>query len=265
MRSLWRGSLSFGLVNIPVRMYKACSQRELTFKLLHKKDLGRIRYARICTLDGKETPWEEVVKGYEVDKGNYVILTEEDFEKADQKLTRTIEILDFTDEDQIDTMYYDTPYYLEPEKNASKAYCLICEALKRTKKVAVGQFVFHHHEHIGVLRAHQNMLILQKLRYHSEIVSSKELKIPHVKVSKTELSMALKLIDELSHPFKPEKYSDTYVDSVKSIIKKKSKGQKIAVKKDKGAESEKVQDILALLKKSLTQDSKKKSKRRKAA
>ena len=165
MRSIWKGALSFGMIHIPVRLYSASKSRELKFKLLHKKDLSEIRYARICKADGKEIPWEEIVKGYEYQKGDYVVLTEEDFEKADIKKTRTIEILDFTDENEIDTLYYSSPYYLEPEKGAGKAYALLREALKRSKKVAVGRFVFRHHEHLGVVRPHGDLLVLHQLRH----------------------------------------------------------------------------------------------------
>lgn len=125
MRSLWKGAISFGLVNIPVRLYKASRDRELKFKLLHKKDLSEIRYARICKAEDKEVPWEEVVKGYKWEDGDFVILTEEDFESADPKKTRAIDIIDFIKEDAIDTIYYEVPYYLEPEKGAAKAYVLL--------------------------------------------------------------------------------------------------------------------------------------------
>lgn len=134
MRTIWKGAISFGLIHIPVRLYSASKSRELKFKMLHKQDLGEIRYARICKADGKEVPWEDIVKGYEYQEGDFVVLTEEDFKKANPKKTRTIEIIDFTDELQIDTMYYSTPYYLEPEKGAEKAYILLREALKRSKK-----------------------------------------------------------------------------------------------------------------------------------
>lgn len=258
MRAIWKGALSFGLIHIPVRLYSASRSRELKFKMLHKHDLSEIRYARVCKADGKEVPWEDVVKGYEVKDGDYVVLTEADFEKADIKKTRTIEILDFTKEDQIDTIYYATPYYLEPEKGAGKAYALLLEALKRSKKVAVGRFVFHHHEHLGVVRVHENHLILHQLRYQTEILSPKDLNIPQVKVAKNELDIALKLIDELTKPFKPSQYSDTYTDDVKALIKKKAKGQRVTIKKEPRAPSAKAQDIMHLLKASL-------KKKRKAA
>ncbi len=254
MRSLWKGALSFGLVHIPVRMYSASAERDLSFKLLHKKDLAEIRYARICKVDGKEIPWEDLVKGYETENGTYVVLTQEDFERANVQKTRTIEILDFTHENKIDTIYYDTPYYLEPDKGASNAYSLLYQALKQAKKIAVGRFVFHNHEHIGVIRVHKNILVLHQLRYHNQIRSLQELKISHSQVSKTELNLALKLIDELTEPFKPEKYSDTYADEVKAIIKKKARGQKVSVEKPPVEKSSKVQDILSLLKKSLKED-----------
>lgn len=263
MHSLWKGALSFGLVHIPISMYTASKPRELKFKLLHKKDHSEIRYSRICKAEEKEVPWKDIVKGYEDENGNYIILTEEDFAKANVKKTRTIEILDFTDEDQIDTIYYDTPYYLVPEKGAGNAYSLLYNALKTTKKIAVGRFVFHHHEHIGVIRAYENILVLHQLRYHSEIKSHEQFNIPHLKVSKTEQDMALKLIKELSKPFKPEKYSDAYTDEVKAIIKKKSKGQKVnKLPKEKPA---KINSILSLLKASLEEQTQKKSKKRKAA
>ena len=251
MRSIWKGALSFGPIHIPVRLYSASKSRELKFKMLHKKDFSEIRYARICKADGKEVPWEEIVKGYEYQDGDYVVLTEEDFEKANIKKTRSIEILDFTKEDQIDTIYYDKPYYLEPEKGAGKAYTLLVEALKRSKKVAIGRFVFHHHEHLGVIRVHEDLLILHQLRYQSEIINAKDLHLPKVKTTKSELDIAMKLIDELTKPFEPKDYSDSYTDEVKAIIKKKAKGEKVFIKKEPRASAVKAQDIMKLLKASL--------------
>lgn len=255
MRSIWRGAISFGLIHIPVRLYSASKNRELKFKLLHKKDLSEIRYARICKADGKEIPWEDIVKGYEYRPGDYVVLTEEDFQKANPKKTKTIEIIDFTGEDQIDSMYYDTPYYLEPEKGSSKAYNLLREALKRSKKVAVGNYVLRQHEHLGVIKAHGDVLVLNQLRYHSELKSPKGLNIPkEAPLVKNEVDVALKLIEQLTKPFRPGDYSDTYTDEVKKIIVQKSKGKKIKVKKEK---KPKVHDIMALLKESLEHHKKK--------
>lgn len=265
MRSLWKGAISFGLVNIPVRLYKASKERELKFKLLHKKDLSEIRYARICKADGKEVPWEEVVKGYEWHDGDYVVLADEDFEKANLKKTRSIDIIDFTDEDQIDTIYYQTPYYIEPEKGAAKAYILLREALKRSKKVAVGNYVLRQHEHLGVIKPHGDLLLLNQLRYDAEIVKPKDLNIPKKEsLAKNEIDMALELIDKLTKPFRPSDYVDTYAEEIKEVIKQKAKGRRVKIKKEAAPKSAKVHDIMAMLKQSL-QEHRKKPKRRKIA
>jgi DNA end-binding protein Ku len=265
MRSIWKGAISFGLVNIPVRLYKASRERELKFKLLHKKDLSEIRYARICKADGKEVPWDDIVKGYEWQDGDYVVLADEDFEKANLKKTRSIDIVDFTDEDQIDTIYYETPYYLEPEKGAVKAYVLLREALKRSKKVAVGNYVFRQHEHLGVIKPRGDLLLLNQLRYDVELIDPKDLNIPKKEtLSKNEVDIALELIDKLTKPFHPSEYTDTYTDEIKAVIKQKAKGKRVKIKTESTSKSPKVHDIMALLKQSL-QEHQKKPKRRKIA
>lgn len=264
MRSIWKGAIRFGLVYIPVHLYSASRSRELKFKMLHKKDLSEIRYARICKEDGKEIPWEEIVKGYEYQNGDYVVLTEDDFEKADPEKTHTIEILDFTQEEEIDAMYYDTPYYLEPDKGAGASYVLLREALKYAKKVAVGHFIFHHHEHLGVIRVYNDLLVLHQLRYESEIIDRQDLKIPKKAVSKNELEVAIKLIDQLTKPFTPTHYSDSYIETIKTLIKKKAKGHRVVSSQRSTRPSPKVHDILSLLQASLEKP-KKKSKKRKIA
>lgn len=258
MHSVWRGAISFGLVHIPIRMYSASIDRALEFRLLHKKDLSEIRYARICKKEGKEIPWKDIVKGYEDDKGEYVVLTEEDFKRADPKKTETIDIVDFTDEKGVDSIYYDTPYYLEPEKGSGSAYLLLYEALKQSKNVAIGKFVFHHHEHIAVIRPYKNLLILQQLRYASEIKDPSDVNIPKKTIAKTELALALKLIKELKRPFKLEKYSDTYVEELMAIIKNKGKGSKTPRKRITKSTSSKIHSLTTLLKKSLKEKPKKK-------
>lgn len=272
MRTIWKGSLSFGLVNIPVKLYSASQARELKFKLLHNKDLSEIRYARICKTDGKEIEWKDIVKGFEYEPGDYVIMTDEDFKKANLKKTKTIEILNFTEESEVDPIYYDTPYYLVPEKNAVKPYDLLREALEESKKVGIGNFVFKNHEHIGIVRPYSGLLILNQLRYHAELINPEELELPEeTKASKKELDMAIKLIDQLTVPFEPENYADLYTAEVKNIIEKKAKGQKTTIKKGDEAKPTKIHDILSLLQESLKgkkQESKAKkthSKKRKVA
>lgn len=257
MRPLWKGSLSFGMVYIPIRLYSASADKEISFNLLHKKDLSPIRYARICKEDGQEIPYEEIVKGYEYEPGDYVVLTEEDFEKVNPEKTKRIEISDFVFESEIDPMYYDKPYYLEPEKGASKAYILLREALKESGKVAIANFVIRQKEHIGVVKAHKNLLMLDQMRYHSSIKATSEIDIPKdEKLSDRELDLALKLIDQLTVEFRPEKYIDTYTEDLLNMIEDKKKGirrRPKAIKEPKG----KVVDLMGMLKASL--EKKKKS------
>lgn len=252
MRTLWTGALSFGLINIPIRLYTATEERGLNFDMLHKKDLSPIRYARICKADGIEIPYQEIVKGYEYEKGDYVVLVDEDFKRAGVKKTKLIEIFDFVDEKEIESIYYEKPYYLEPGKGADKAYVLLREALKKSKKVGLARFVFHTREHICVVRPYKNLIILEQLRYESEIRNPSELHIPKsVEASSKEVSMALKLIDQLTGHFEPKKYRDTYEVELKKIIKEKAKGKAHKVKKEKEAKPAKVHDIMHLLKESL--------------
>lgn len=251
MRAIWKASISFGLVNIPINLYSATRERELKFTLLHKRDMSTVRYAKICKEEEKEIPYEEIVKGYEYEKGNYIILTDEDFEKANVEKTKSIEILDFTDEDEIDIMYYDRPYFLEPDKGANKAYALLRDALKKSKKVGIAKFVLKNHEHLAVIKPHGKALILNQMRTHAEVLEPVDLKLPEEeKVSGKEMEMALQLIEHLSGPFHPEQYKDTYTEEIKEIIAKKAKGIKIKPK-GKAPKPSKVTDIMTLLKASL--------------
>lgn len=252
MRAIWTGSLSFGLINIPIRLYSATQDHALNFDMLHNKDLSPIRYARICKADGKEIPYKDIVKGYEYQEGDYVVLLDEDFQRADVKKTKAIDILDFVDENEIDPIYYEKPYYLEPGKGADKAYLLLCESLKKSKKVALARFVFHHREHIGVIKPHGHFLLLDQLRYASEIRDPKELHAPErVKTSKQEVTMALKLIEQLSSHFQPESYHDTYKEELTKIIQEKAKGKKPHHRKGKEPKTTEIKDIMHMLKKSL--------------
>lgn len=255
MRSLWSGALSFGLINIPIKLYSAVQEHEgISFDMLHKKDLSPIRYARICKADGKEVPYQDIVKGYEYQDGDYVVITEEDFKQADAEKTKAIDIVAFVDGDEVDTIYYDKPYFLESGKGADKAYVLLCEALKKSKKVGIARYVFHQREHIGVLKPYDNILILNQLRYASEIKDLSDLRLPEANITQKEVTMALKLIEHLTSHFKPEEYHDTYTEALKKAIKEKTKGKKPRVVKGKGKKAPKeakVQDILKLLKDSL--------------
>lgn len=267
MRALWKGSISFGLVNIPVKMFTASREQELKFIMLHKKDMSQIRYAKMCKQEEKEVPWEEIVKGFEYEPGEYVVLNDEDFQKANLAKSKAIEIVDFVKESEIDPLYYTKPYFLEPEKSAGRAYALLREALFKSKKVGIAKFVLHNREHLAVLKPYENVIVLNEMRYASEVIATDELTLPPKEPSSDkELAIALKLIDHLTTSFKPEKYKDTYIDEMKEIIEKKAKGKKIHPKGQEPKPS-KVQDIMSLLKASLEtpKGSSKKGKKQKTA
>jgi DNA end-binding protein Ku len=259
MRPLWKGSISFGLVNIPVKMYTASHERELKFVLLHKKDLSQVRYARICKEEEKEIPWEEIVKGYEHSPGEFVVINEEDFDKINLAKSQSIEIIHFINQSEIDTVYYSKPYFLEPDKNAGKSYHLLLEAMQKSKKVGIAKFVLHHREHLAVIKPYENAIILNELRYDAELERINEIELPkEVKALPQEINIALKLIDHLTVPFKPKDYVDTYEKEAMEMIEKKSKGKKIHPKGQEKKPS-KVQNIMSLLKASLDEPKKRKT------
>jgi DNA end-binding protein Ku len=257
MHSIWKGAISFGLVNIPVKLYNATHEHELKFHLLHKRDLSEIRYAKICKEEEKEIPYEEIVKGYELSNGEYVVLTEEDFKSVEPEKDKLIEIINFTMEDEIDPMYYEKPYFIEPEKTAAKPYAMLCEALKKSKKVGIAKCVLRNHERIGILRPYGKALVLNQIRLHSEIYSSEIVKIPESKVSSKEIDLALELIDRLTKDFHPEAYKDNYTEKLLQLIHEKGKGKKRRAAGKAAPKPTKVHDIMALLKASLQADRRK--------
>lgn len=254
MRTLWKGAISFGLINIPVSLYTATQEKELKFTLLHKKDLSQIRYARMCKKEEREVPYQDIVKAYE-ENGKFIVISDEDFEKATPEKTRTIEILTFTDKNEIDSIYFERPYYLKAEKQGIKAYTLLLEALKKSGKVAIAKYVFKNHEHIGAIIPYEDVLVLNQMRFHDQIISSSKIESSSVKVENKEIEMAVNLIKQLTGKFKPEAYHDTYVQELEEIIKKKGKGVKITPK-GKEPKASKVTDIMSLLKASIEKKSK---------
>jgi DNA end-binding protein Ku len=250
MRSIWTGAIGFGLVNIPIKMYSATQGSELNLDMLDKKDHSRIRFKRVNEGTGKEVKWEDIVKGYEVG-GHYVILDEKDFEAASAKKTKVVEIVDFVKEDEIDTMYYETPYYLEPDKSGARAYALLREALKKTGKVGVATFVMRSKESVAVLKTHGDAIVLNRIRYAEEIRSEKDLNLPEkTAVKANEMEMAVALINQLTGKFDIKKYKDTYTDELMKVIKAKAKGTKIKTPKMKIVHSKK-EDLMDQLKASL--------------
>ncbi len=256
MKAIWRGWLSFGLINIPVNLYSGTKEKELKFHLLHEKDRSGIRYARICKKEGKEVPWEEIVKGYELENGDIIVMADEDFEQAAPEQTKRIDILDFTLLEEIDPIYFEKPYILEPQKGAGKAYALLREALKKSGKVGIAKFVLRNQEHLGAIKPYKEFIILDQLRFSHEIRDYKVLQIPKEESSKRELEMALMLIDELTASFDPKAYKDTYREEMFKVIKAKAKGKRIKAPK-KAIKPTKSDDFVKVLKASLKKRSKK--------
>ena len=251
MRAIWSGTISFGLVNIPVKLYTAVEDQAISFDILHKKDLSPIRYAKVCRAEGEEIAYQDTVKGYEVQKGDYVVLEDKDFERANARKTHTIDILSFTDERDIEPIYYDRPYYLEPDKGGENAYVLLREAMKKAEKAAVAKFVFRNREHLCVIEPEDGVLALDTLRFKTEIRKPTGLKIPEkTQTRHAEMQMALELIDQLAAPFRPESYKDTYTEELKRVIDAKSHGRAAAPKGESPAPT-RVADLMAALKASL--------------
>lgn len=254
MRALWSGVLSFGLINIPIKLFSATAGTKAQFSYLHKTDLSPIRYAKVCKKDGQELTQDDLVKGYEYDEGDYVILTKEDFAKINMNRSETIDVLSFVKEDEIDTMYFEKPYFLEPDKGAAKAYTLLRESLKKSKKVGVAKFIIHNREHLGIIKPNEELLILEQMRFEDEIQTSDALKIPqHETVRAKELHMATSFIDHLTEHFKPEDYEDTYKEKLEKLIREKKKGntKKIKVDFETPVPTKKSADLMLLLKESL--------------
>lgn len=258
MRSIWTGAIGFGLVNIPVKMYSATERSELNLDMLDKNDLSRIKYQRINEKTQKPVEWDSIVKGYKLED-KYVILDDKDFEAANAKKTKTIEISDFVKEEEIDSVYFETPYYLEPDKSGTRAYALLRSALQRTKKVGVATFVMRNKEGLAILRPKDKVIVLNRIRFAEEIRDFGELALPEDPViKKAELDMAISLIDQSTTKFDITAFKDTYTAELMKVIEAKAKGAKPAPGKMKVVHSA-TEDLMAQLKASLNAKKKKAS------
>ena len=249
MRSIWKGSISFGLINIPVKIYPAVQESSLDLDMLDSKDHSNIKFKRVNGNTGQEVEYKDIVKGYKLND-DYVILDEEDFKAADAVKSKTIEILNFVEQKQIDSIYYENPYYLEPEDQSMKAYALLRDSLKASGKVGVTTFVLRNKEALAILKPYGNVIVLNKIRFSQEIRATEELKLPEVSKSKSkEMEMANKLIDQLTEKFDIAKYQDTYTAKLLKIIKSKSKGKKTVMPHMRVIYPQK--DLMSMLKASL--------------
>ena len=254
-RSIWRGAISFGLVNVPVKLYSAVSKKTVRFNQLHDADGERIQQKRVCSKDGEEVPYEHIVKGYEISPERYVMITPEELEAIDPKKTRTIDIEDFVDLNEIDPLFYEHPYYLAPDTGAAKAYMLLLTALEETNKVAIARVVIRSKEYLTAIRPSNGVLTMETMLFADEIVPSaqiEELPDSDVTATKREVDMARQLIDSLSSEFDPGKYRDEYRERVLELIERKAQGEEIVVQ-TAPEEPAKVPDLMAALEASLAE------------
>lgn len=251
-RPIWSGTIAFGLVNIPVRMYSAVSQSSLKLEMLERKSLSNIRYKRVNENTGKEVAWKDIVKGYKVN-GNYVALEDKDFERAAAEKTKRIDILSFVNEEEIDSIYFESGYFIEPSSKEDKPYVLLREALKKTGKVGLGLYVMRNRQHLCVIKIYRNVLLLNKLHFEQEINDTSDYNVPgSVKVNSAELKMAVSLINSMADPFDISKYKDEYTSQLMKFIRAKSKGKLPKASKDKKELPKDVSSLLEQVKASLS-------------
>jgi DNA end-binding protein Ku len=252
MKSLWTGTIGFGLVNIPVKLFSATQNSELDLDMLDKKDLSNIKFKRVNEKTGKEVEWNNIVKGYFIND-KYVVLTDKDFESVSAVKSKVIEISDFVKEEEIDSVYYETPYYLVPEKSGVRAYALLRESLEKTGKVGIATFVMRSKESLAILRTSNDVIILNRVRFAEEIRDTKGLGLPaKMTVKPNELKMAVSLINQLSGKFNIAKYKDEYSGQLLKLIKAKSKGKAKAPIVQMKVNPDKTKDLMSQLKASLS-------------
>ena len=250
MRAIWTGGISFGLVYIPIKLYSGASEHNLDLDMLRAGDQCPIKYVRVCQTDGKEVPWDNIVKGYKMDDF-YVVLENDDFKKARPEKSESISIVDFVKVEEINPRYFEKPYLTEPQKGAGKTYNLLREAILQSGMAGIAKFVLRNREHLCLLMADEKVIFLNQMRFHSDMNSPENLKLPDgQKPGKKELDLAVKLIKQMSVPFKPENYKDDYQEKLKKIIEAKSNKEEIKVVEEE-KEPTAVKDLMEQLKKSL--------------
>ena len=257
MRAIWKGSISFGLVNIPIALYPATRREDLKFRLLRESDLSPVNYKRVAEKDGKEVPWNKIAKGYEYEKGKFVVLSEKDFQRVDLEATQTVDIQDFVDIEEIDPMYFYKPYYLEPQKGGDKAYVLLRETLAKTKKVGIAKVIIKTRQYLAGLKPLKHALVLELMHFAEELADAEKLNVPKKSSApgKRELKMANALVESMSAEWDPKKYKDDYRDALMEVIEEKVElgGKEIEEKAKPKKPSAKVIDLVAVLQESLAQ------------
>src|SRR5580692_4140039 len=222
MRAIWKGTISFGLVSIPISLFTATRREEIKFRLLRGSDLSPVNYKRVAEVDGKEVPWDKIVKGYEYEKGKFVVIKDEDFARVDVEATQTVDIINFVKLEEINPLLFAKPYYMQIEKGGDKGYALLRDALAASGKVGIAKVVIKERQHLAAIKAYQSGLMLELMRFPDELVDLKEFKTPKFKTaSKAEIAMASELIRNMSARWQPEKYHDDYREALEKLIEKK--------------------------------------------
>ena len=250
-RAIWSGTISFGLVNIPVKLQSAVAQETLDFDMLSKKDMAPIRYARIDTKTGKEVAWKDIVKGFEYAKGKYVVVEDKDFEKASPEKSKSIDIIQFVKEEEIDTILFEKPYYIVPDKNSGKSYRLLIKALEETGSVGIAEFMLRNRMHVCAIKPYNDLLLLNQMRYQDEIKEMPKVEVKNERVSPKEVQLAVKLVEHLTEKFDPSAFKDTYINELKKIIKAKAAGKHIRIATEPRKHTAAVKDLMEVLKQSL--------------
>jgi len=251
-RPLWKGAISFGLVSIPVELHTAVRDHRPHFRMLHAKDKSPVRFERVCIRDGQPVAWDDLVKGYEIEKGHFVVLTKDDFKAAAVEKTQTVDILDFVKAEEIDDRFFEVPYYLTPAKGGDRAYALLREALKDSGRVGIARFVMREKQHLAAVEVIEQALVLSVMRFEDELVDVTDLHFPaKTEVRKQELDMAKSLVDSLAAEWDPSKYTDEYRENLMKIIKGKAKGKKVALEPGEQRRPAQVVDLMERLRQSL--------------
>ena len=256
-RPLWRGALSFGLVSIPVELHTAVRDHRPHFRMLHAKDKSPVRFERVCIRDGQPVSWDDLVKGYEIAKGHFVVLTKDDFKAAAVEKTQTVDILDFVEAEEIDDRFFEVPYYLTPAKGGDRAYALLREALRDSRRVGIARFVLRDKQHLAAVEVIDQALVLSVMRFDDELVDTGDLRFPgKTDIRKQELDMAKSLVDSLAAKWDPSKYTDQYRENLLKIIKSKglkAKGKKLELDSGEVRRPAEVVDLMERLRRSLEQ------------
>src|SRR5712671_6900919 len=251
-RALWKGSISFGLVNIPIEMHTAVRDHRPKFRMLHAKDKSPVKFERVCVRDGHAVAWDDLIKGYEYAKGQFVAVTKEDFQAAAVEKTRTVDIIDFVKTDEVDDRFFETPYYLVPAKGGERAYALLREAIRDSGRIGIATFILRDAQHLAAVEVIENAIVLSVMRFADELVDVHQFDFPAVQgVRKPELDMAKALVNSLAAEWDPSKYTDQYRENLMRIIKGKLKGKEVELEPIAEPRRGDVVDLMERLRKSL--------------